>query len=80
MGVCEATCNALMGIGNRNLRLNKKATATVKAISPIDIDDGDDNRCEPVDILSISPAIIFHDGWPKVSQAIASAWAINRSW
>ncbi len=51
MWVREAMAGALMGIGKRNKKLNKAAIRAAKAIGPIDIDYGDDNSCEPVDIL-----------------------------
>lgn len=41
----------LMGIGKRNLVLNRSAIAAAKKIGRIDIDYGDDNRCEPLDVL-----------------------------
>jgi len=49
--VREAMAGALMGIGKRNKKLNKAAIRAAKAIGPIDIDYGDDNRCEPLDVL-----------------------------
>lgn len=51
MWVREAMGAALMGIGKRNKQLNKAAVRAAKAIGPIDIDYGDDNRCEPLDVL-----------------------------
>ena len=51
MWVREAMNVALMGIGKRNLRLNQAAIRAAKAIGPVDIDYGDDNRCEPLDVL-----------------------------
>ena len=51
MWVREAMNTALMGIGKRNKKLNKAAIKAVKAIGPVDIDYGDDNRCEPLDVL-----------------------------
>ena len=42
---------ALMGIGKRSRELNEAAIKAVKAIGPVDIDYGDDNRCEPIDVL-----------------------------
>jgi hypothetical protein len=42
---------ALLGIGKRNKELNQAAIRAAKAIGPIDVDYGDDNRCEPVDVL-----------------------------
>jgi hypothetical protein len=51
MWVREAMKGALLGIGKRNKKLNKAAIGAVKAIGPVDIDYGDDNSCEPVDVL-----------------------------
>ncbi|MEM6468090.1 MAG: DNA alkylation repair protein [Planctomycetota bacterium] len=51
MWVREAMNTALMGIGKRNLRLNKAAVKAAKSIGPVDIDYGDDNACEPLDVL-----------------------------
>lgn len=51
MWVRESMLSALMGIGKRNQQLNKAAIAAAKAIGPVDIDYGDDNSCEPLDVL-----------------------------
>lgn len=51
MWVAESMNGALMGIGKRNKKLNKAAIRAVKAIGPVDIDYGDDNSCEPLDVL-----------------------------
>lgn len=51
MWVREAMSGALMGIGKRNRKLNKAAILAAKAIGPVDIDYGDDNSCEPLDVL-----------------------------
>jgi 3-methyladenine DNA glycosylase AlkD len=51
MWVREAMGGALMGIGKRNKKLNKAAIRAAKAIGPIEIDYGDDNACEPLDVL-----------------------------
>ena len=51
MWVRESMSGALMGIGKRNKKLNKAAIRAAKAIGPVDIDYGDDNSCEPVDVL-----------------------------
>jgi hypothetical protein len=40
-----------MGIGKRNKKLNAAAIKAVKAIGLVDVDYGDDNSCEPVDVL-----------------------------
>ncbi len=51
MWVRESMSGALMGIGKRNKKLNKAAIRAAKAIGPVDVDYGDDNRCEPLDVL-----------------------------
>ena len=51
MWVREAMNCALMGIGKRNRKLNKAAIRAAKAIGPVEVDYGDDNRCEPFDVL-----------------------------
>ncbi|MBC8355244.1 MAG: DNA alkylation repair protein [Planctomycetes bacterium] len=51
MWVREAMLGALVGIGKRNKKLNKSAIRAVKDIGPVDIDYGNDNSCEPVDVL-----------------------------
>ena len=51
MWVREAMNTALMGMGKRNRELNHAAIRAAKAIGPVDIDYGDDNRCEPLDVL-----------------------------
>ena len=51
MWVSEAMNGALMGIGKRNKKLNKAAIRAAKAIGPVDIDYGDDNSCEPLNVL-----------------------------
>lgn len=51
MWVREAMNGALMGIGKRNKKLNKAAIRAAQAIGPVEIDYGDDNRCEPLDVL-----------------------------
>ena len=51
MWVRESMNEALMGIGKRNRKLNKAAIRAAKAIGPVDIDYGDDNSCEPLDVL-----------------------------
>jgi 3-methyladenine DNA glycosylase AlkD len=40
---------ALMGIGKRNLKLNKAALKAARTIGPVEIDYGN-NSCEPIDI------------------------------
>jgi hypothetical protein len=51
MWVRGAMAGALMGIGKRNKKLNKAAIRAAKAIGPIDMDYGEDNSCEPLDVL-----------------------------
>ncbi len=51
MWVREAMNTALFGIGKRNKKLNTAAIRAAKAIGPVDIDYGDDNSCEPLDLL-----------------------------
>lgn len=51
MWVRESMNTALMGIGKRNATLNKAAIKAAKAIGSVDIDYGDDNSCEPLDVL-----------------------------
>lgn len=51
MWVREAMNGALMGIGKRSKVLNQAAIKAVKAIGPVDVDYGDDNRCEPINVL-----------------------------
>ena len=51
MWVRESMLGALMGIGKRNKKLNKAAISAAKKIGPVDIDYGDDNSCEPLDVL-----------------------------
>ncbi len=51
MWVREAMVTALMGIGKRNRTLNEAAIRAAEAIGPVDIDYGDDNRCEPLDVI-----------------------------
>ncbi len=51
MWVREAMAGALMGIGKRNKKLNKAAIRAAKAIGPVDVDYGNDNSCEPLDVL-----------------------------
>lgn len=51
MWVRESMNSALMGIGKRNKKLNKAALRAAKTIGPVDIDYGDDNSCEPLDVI-----------------------------
>ncbi|MEM7010267.1 MAG: DNA alkylation repair protein [Verrucomicrobiota bacterium] len=51
MWVREAMNTALMGIGIRTKKLNKAAIKATKAIGVVDIDYGDDNSCEPLDVM-----------------------------
>jgi 3-methyladenine DNA glycosylase AlkD len=51
MWVREAMLGALMGVGKRNKELNTSAVSAAKAIGPVDVDYGDDNSCEPLNVL-----------------------------
>jgi 3-methyladenine DNA glycosylase AlkD len=51
MWVRESMNGALFGIGKRTRKLNQAAIKATKAIGPVDIDYGDDNSCEPLDVL-----------------------------
>lgn len=51
MWVRESMNGALIGIGKRNRKLNKAAIRAAKAIGSVDVDYGDDNNCEPVDVM-----------------------------
>jgi hypothetical protein len=47
----DAMSGALMGIGKRSKKLNRAAIRAAKAIGPVDVDYGDDNSCEPLNVL-----------------------------
>ena len=49
--VKSAMSAALMGIGKRNSALNKAALRAARAIGPIEVDYGDDNDCQPIDVI-----------------------------
>ena len=51
MWVREAMNTALMGIGKRTRKLNTAAIKAAKKIGPVEIDYGDDNSCQPLDVL-----------------------------
>jgi hypothetical protein len=51
MWVRESMNGAIMGIGKRTRDLNRAAIQAVKTIGPVDVDYGDDNSCEPLDVL-----------------------------
>ena len=51
MWVRESMNTALMGIEKRNAKLNRAAIRAVNAIGPVEIDYGDENSCEPLDVL-----------------------------
>jgi 3-methyladenine DNA glycosylase AlkD len=51
MWVREAMNTALMGIGKRSGTLNRRAIEAAQKIGPVDIDYGDDNSCQPLDVL-----------------------------
>lgn len=52
MWVREAMAIALISIGKRNLVLNKAAVEAAEAIGAIEVDYGEDNRCEPPDVIT----------------------------
>ena len=49
--VRAAMTGALMGIGKRNVKLNRAAIKAVKAIGPVEVDYGEDNSCESLNIM-----------------------------
>jgi 3-methyladenine DNA glycosylase AlkD len=49
--VKDAMNVALMGIGKRNLKLNQEAIKVAKNVGRVDVDYGDDNSCEPLEVL-----------------------------
>lgn len=51
MWVRESMNTALMGIGKRNKKLNRAALRAARSIGPVDIDYGDNNACEPLDVV-----------------------------
>ncbi len=51
MWVRESMLGAIMGIGKRSKKLNKAAIKVARAVGEVDIDYGDDNSCEPLDVL-----------------------------
>ena len=51
MSIRGAMAGALMGIGKRNKKLNKAAIRAAKAIGPVDIGYGDENNCQPLNVL-----------------------------
>ena len=51
MWVREAMAGALLGIGKRNKEMTTTTLRTARSIGPIDVDYGDDNACEPVDVV-----------------------------
>ncbi|MCO8121473.1 DNA alkylation repair protein [Stieleria sp. TO1_6] len=51
MWVRESMNTALMGIGKRSKRLHQAALKAAKSIGPVDIDYGDDNSCQPLDVV-----------------------------
>lgn len=51
MWVRDAMNVALMGIGKRNAKLNRAAVRAAKRIGKVEIDYGEGNRCEPLDVL-----------------------------
>ena len=51
MWVRESMNTAMMGLGKRNKKLNRAAIKAAKAIGRVDIDYGEDNDCQPLDVL-----------------------------
>ncbi len=49
--VRAAMNGAMLGIGKRNVKLNKATLKAAKAIGPVKVDYGNDNSCEPLDIV-----------------------------
>ncbi len=49
--VRNAMNTSLLSIGKRNLALNKATLKAAKAIGPVDVDYGDDNSCEVMDVV-----------------------------
>ena len=40
-----------MSIGKRNKKLNRAAIRAAKDIGPVELGSGDDNSCEPLDVV-----------------------------
>lgn len=51
MWVRESMNGALMGIGKRTKKLNTAAIKAAKEIGDVGVDYGDDNACEPINVL-----------------------------
>ena len=51
MWVRESMNGALLGIGKRTKKLNRETIKALKRIGTVDIDYGDDNSCEPLNVL-----------------------------
>ncbi|WP_153558703.1 DNA alkylation repair protein [Roseimaritima sediminicola] len=68
MWVREAMGTALMGIGKRNPTLNKAALKAARRIGPLDVDYGDDNRCEPLDIVKHLTSDHLKVKWARQGQ------------
>jgi 3-methyladenine DNA glycosylase AlkD len=49
--VRESMNGALMGIGKRSIALNQAAINAAKSNRPLNVDYGDDNSCEPINVL-----------------------------
>ncbi len=65
MWVREAMQGALLGIGKRNKKLNQAAIRAVKSICSVDIDYGDDNSCEPINVLKHLASDYLKKKFPK---------------
>ncbi len=48
--VKDAMSGAMLGVGKRNKVLNKATLRVVKAIGPLQVDYGEGNSCEPLDL------------------------------
>ena len=46
-----AMAGALLGVGKRSKKLNKAAVRIAKKVGPIDIETGNETKCEPFDLL-----------------------------
>jgi 3-methyladenine DNA glycosylase AlkD len=49
--VRDAMNAALMGMGKRNLKLNKAAIKAARVIGPVEVDYGTGNGCEPLNVM-----------------------------
>jgi 3-methyladenine DNA glycosylase AlkD len=63
--VREAMKCALMGIGKRNIKLNRAAIAAARAIGPIEFDNPPANGCEPFDPLKHLTSVYLKQKFAK---------------